>query len=310
MGYGCWSIDSSHRGIRMEVLEREEKGRERQLSQVHDGTPGEHSVNIHPLLPPEPVISEASRNHTALMPACPLATNGHIHYHYHAATADDQNSNSGSRPFFPPPVFLSPSQSAQPMPTTPPLRSESFRISLNTPHHDDQSHFAYRSISYLTYIIVAMLPVLRKIHNAADAQLRREAQAALFQLTCHVFKPLLKVDPDMLSIRMNCGDGLIRDRYPILARYIADHSEQTKNLHALKNNCCPKCEVPATATGEMLSPTELARLRFRPEIYMAKYRELWGAEDADTTKEIEDWVETRHAHPRRNLFWNMQNERL
>lgn len=160
--------------------------------------------------------------------------------------------------------------------------------------------------SYLAYIVVALLPVPPKfqgISKTDDNKLRREAQAALLQVVTHLFQPLQRYSET--GIQLPCADGFIRDCHPILASYIADHSEQTKNLHAVKQNCCPKCEVAATATGEYIHEPELYAMRRRPARYIAKYRELRAATEKAEIKEIEDWFEARHAHPRRNLFWNL-----
>jgi hypothetical protein len=160
--------------------------------------------------------------------------------------------------------------------------------------------------SYLAYVVIALLPVPPKfqgISKSDDDQLRREAQAALFQVATHVFQPLQKHSES--GIRLPCADGFIRHCHPILASYIADHSEQTKNLHAIKQNCCPKCEVPAIATGQYITEHELQAMRRRPARYLAKYNALRAATERVEIKEIEDWFKAKHAHPRRNLFWNL-----
>ena len=160
--------------------------------------------------------------------------------------------------------------------------------------------------SYLGYITLALLPVPPKfqgISTTLDDKLRREAQAALFHVATHIFQPLHKHTES--GIQLPCADGFIRHCHPVLASYIADHSEQTKNLHAVNQLCCPKCEVPARATGQYISEPELFAMRCQQNKYTHKYRALQAATEKADITEIEGWFRERGAHPRRNLFWDL-----
>ena len=61
-----------------------------------------------------------------------------------------------------------------------------------------------------------------------------------------IFEPLEAIAK--LGKEMNCADGKVRQCFPVLAAWIADHAEN-ETLHGLKRMSCPKCEAPLERLG-------------------------------------------------------------
>ena len=113
----------------------------------------------------------------------------------------------------------------------------------------------------MAVLLLALLPVPPKFAQqsaAADErqhQINAESLQAVFRL---IFDPLQKVVHD--GTLMDCGDGKVRQCFPILAAWIADHVEHV-GLCGLKSQGCPKCEVQ----GDQLrkGPREMSHVRAR-----------------------------------------------
>jgi len=70
-----------------------------------------------------------------------------------------------------------------------------------------------------------------------------EVLDAVFSL---IFEPLEAITES--GKEMNCSDGKVRQCFPVLAAWIADHAEN-ETLHGLKRMSCAVCEVPVDRLG-------------------------------------------------------------
>jgi hypothetical protein len=101
----------------------------------------------------------------------------------------------------------------------------------------------------MAVMLIALLPVPSKFASnqskVRDAQrtANNEVLESVFSL---MFEPLEAITK--LGKEMNCADGKVRQCFPVLAAWIADHAEN-ETLHGLKRMSCPKCEIPLERLG-------------------------------------------------------------
>jgi len=100
----------------------------------------------------------------------------------------------------------------------------------------------------MAVLLLALLPIPHKISKSSKADQRQrkinaDTQQDVFEL---IFAPLQ--DVAHTGIAIDCADGKVRQCFPILSEWIADHMENVA-LHGLKTNACPKCEVPTHELG-------------------------------------------------------------
>ena len=105
------------------------------------------------------------------------------------------------------------------------------------------------SLSKMAVILVALLPVPPKFTSkktktrGAQQTMNDEIPDAVFSF---IFEPLEAATK--CGKKMCCSDGRVRQCFPILAAWIADHAEN-ETLHGLKRMSCVVCEVPVEQLG-------------------------------------------------------------
>jgi len=100
----------------------------------------------------------------------------------------------------------------------------------------------------MAFLLLALVPIPPKLAKFSKADQRRrkikaDTQQDVFEL---IFAPLQ--DVAHTGIAIDCADGKVRECFPILSTWIADHMENVA-LHGLKTNACPQCEVPTHELG-------------------------------------------------------------
>jgi len=100
----------------------------------------------------------------------------------------------------------------------------------------------------MAVLLRALLPIPPKLSKSSKAdQRQRKINADTLQ---DVFELIFASLQDLAhtGIAIDCADGKVRQCFPILSTWIADHMENVA-LHGLKTNACPKCEVPTDELG-------------------------------------------------------------
>ena len=100
----------------------------------------------------------------------------------------------------------------------------------------------------MAVLLLALLPIPPKFSKSskADKRLSKINADTLQDVFELIFAPLQ--DMAHAGIAIDCVDGKVRQCFPILSAWIADHKENVA-LHGLKTNACPKCEVPTNELG-------------------------------------------------------------
>jgi len=100
----------------------------------------------------------------------------------------------------------------------------------------------------MAVLLLTLLPIPPKFSKSSKAdQCQRKINADTLQ---DVFKLIFAPLQDVAhaGIAIDCADGKVRQCFPMLSAWIADHMENVV-LHGLKTNACPKCEVPTHELG-------------------------------------------------------------
>jgi len=139
----------------------------------------------------------------------------------------------------------------------------------------------------MAILLLGLLPIPPKLGKSSRAdKLRRLVNADILRGVCElIFAPLNSAAREGAPI--DCADGKIRRCFPILSGWIADHMENV-NLHGIKSNACPECEVPPEELGTRAG-RHGARDYARYECYQRESRSLhsetYDAADAHYTNE-------------------------
>ena len=119
----------------------------------------------------------------------------------------------------------------------------------------------------MAVLLLALLPIPPKFSKSSKADQRQRTINTytvqdVFEL---IFAPLH--DVAHAGIAIDCADDKVRQCFPILSGWIADHRENMA-LHGLKTNACPKCKVPSHELGtnaKNYRSTDYARYqRYKP----------------------------------------------
>ena len=132
----------------------------------------------------------------------------------------------------------------------------------------------------MALILLALLPVPPKLKDSRGSSVSAENNAVTHRVLATVLEGL--VEPGKHGITLDCADGQKRHCFPILCAWIADHMEHVL-LQNLKNNACPRCEVPLEKLGE--PPRRLDILAAYPLRNHRRYQQL--------AKQYEDTGEAR-----------------
>jgi len=100
----------------------------------------------------------------------------------------------------------------------------------------------------MAVLLLALLPIPPKLSKSSKAdQRQRKINADTLQDVLElIFAPLQ--DVAHTGIAIDSANGKVRQCFPILSMWIADHIENVA-LHGLKTNACPKCEVRTHELG-------------------------------------------------------------
>ncbi|KAG8912619.1 hypothetical protein FRC01_004991, partial [Tulasnella sp. 417] len=144
--------------------------------------------------------------------------------------------------------------------TVAPIILASDKTQLSTFSGDEQAWPVYLTIGNISkavrrrpsqraMVLLGYLPVTKL--NCFQPQDRSNQGHRLFHYAMRqLLRPLAKAGTD--GVYMTCADGRIRRIHPILASYIADYPEQCLVV-CCRENRCPKCKVPPSERGNVLS---------------------------------------------------------
>jgi hypothetical protein len=99
----------------------------------------------------------------------------------------------------------------------------------------------------MAMILLALLPVPPKLKDNRGSSVSAENNAVTHRVLATVLEGLVEAGKG--GITLDCADGQRRHCFPVLCAWIADHMEHVL-LQNIKNNACPRCEVPPDGLGE------------------------------------------------------------
>ena len=100
----------------------------------------------------------------------------------------------------------------------------------------------------MAVLLLALLPVPPKLPQSSSANnVQREVNADTLQGVFDLIFTLLQ-GTALEGVLIDCADGRVRNCFPILAAWIADHMENVA-LHGVKSNACPRCEISPDMLG-------------------------------------------------------------
>ncbi|CCO35137.1 hypothetical protein BN14_09252 [Rhizoctonia solani AG-1 IB] len=103
-------------------------------------------------------------------------------------------------------------------------------------------------VSSYSTLLLAYLPVAK--FDCFKPKDRGNEKAKLFHESMKtILEPLEKAGKE--GVEMECGDGFVRQCFPILAAYIADNPEQTL-IASCRRNQCYRCTVARDKRGELI----------------------------------------------------------
>ncbi|KAG0644869.1 hypothetical protein HOY80DRAFT_877864 [Tuber brumale] len=145
-------------------------------------------------------------------------------------------------------------------------------------------------------VLLALLPVPPKMLGVAsrDSRKRLVNNEILCELIEAIFTPIGEVAE--VGIEIECADGKVRQCFPRLAAWIADHLENVK-LHGIQQNQCAVCETTPDRLGSYTGHSVAIRDYKKYHTLFAEYSN--GSSDAG-----EDLINRGFKlHP--SVFWGL-----
>jgi len=136
----------------------------------------------------------------------------------------------------------------------------------------------------MAVLLLALLPIPPKFSkfSKADQRQRKINADTLQDVFEFIFAPLQ--DVAHAGIAIDCTDGKVRQCFPILSAWIADHMENVA-LHGLKTNACPKCKVP---THELVTNAKNYRSRDYARYQRYKPKNANSGSESDNDRVMSD----------------------
>ena len=104
--------------------------------------------------------------------------------------------------------------------------------------------------SVMVLLLLALLPVPLKLKETRQKDNSSAENNTMIQkVLAEVLRGLRKLGEE--GVMLGYSDGKKRYCFPVLCAWIIDHMEYIL-LHNIKNNICPKCEVPPEGLGKPL----------------------------------------------------------
>ncbi|KAG0633437.1 hypothetical protein HOY80DRAFT_896527, partial [Tuber brumale] len=145
-------------------------------------------------------------------------------------------------------------------------------------------------------VLLALLPVPPKMLGVAsrDSRQRLVNNEILCELIEAIFTPIGEVVE--VRIEIECADGKVRQYFPRLAAWIADHLENV-TLHGIQQNQCTVCETTPDQLGSYTARSAAIRDYKKYQTLFAKYYN--GSSDGG-----EDLI-NRGFKLRPSVFWGL-----
>ena len=136
-------------------------------------------------------------------------------------------------------------------------------------------------------------------------QIRERNADVLHKALATILQPLEAAGKEGVSLE--CADKCIRQCYPVLAAWIADHIEYAKLFH-LKKQACPVCTVEDHQLGADSHPFYPARHYNK---YYRRYLLLNSIESGSNTEKNETitFFDNQRVKPYFNVFWRLPRVR-
>ncbi|KAG0632929.1 hypothetical protein HOY80DRAFT_854248, partial [Tuber brumale] len=126
-------------------------------------------------------------------------------------------------------------------------------------------------------VLLALLPVPPKMVGVASRDSRQQLvnNEILCELIETIFTPIGEVAE--VGIEIECADGKVRQYFPCLATWIADHLENV-TLHGIQQNQCTVCETTPDRLGSYTGCSAAIRDYKKYQTHFAEYSN--GSSDA------------------------------